>query len=501
MSLAISNIPKGTVFLLIFAIRNIVLFALHFVPLRSRSSNGTNLMTITISSNLAAKILVKMIKPTKPQQIEGRRKLLRLRIIATKTIKETQVMDEKKTLPMNDVNEIIARATLDDERDLWVSRKRKPEPFDLPGIMDLLNFKDLSFDNHEYREKMADIVSVSANEPLYEVRINERYRPKVVFTSKLKYYVALSDSVVNQSMNEVFALLEEMRKAGDNVQERKNQTEAAIRLVVARIRHFLDTFDTDKDDGWKKDENWKNIVSSTPDLDGNRNFKEMIAFYHYMTAQIFRYQLELNRRYGYGGSLDDIAIFYSEDLLRTPDTGIIDIVPKPRKAKKQSATKADPPNTLDYINNDINDRSKRIDCLRRAWEYWKWIEEDTNVRDFERFFEYSKERPSYDCHINWIAPANVLCLLLRQFLQSGLFKTHTKCTVTNIVKSQFKKVYDSRFKTIDELTRQNINRCINILNPKTSLQTHLQSDFHEDNDDSPMTYGEIKENHMSIRKK
>lgn len=327
MSLAISNIPKGTVFLLIFAIRNIVLFALHFVPLRSRSSNGTNLMTITISSNLAAKILVKMIKPTKPQQIEGRRKLLRLRIIATKTIKETQVMDEKKTLPMNDVNEIIARATLDDERDLWVSRKRKPEPFDLPGIMDLLNFKDLSFDNHEYREKMADIVSVSANEPLYEVRINERYRPKVVFTSKLKYYVALSDSVVNQSMNEVFALLEKMRKAGDNVQERKNQTENAIRLILARIKHFLDAFDIDKRDyDWIKDVNWKNIISSNPDLDGNRNFKEMIAFYHYIAAQIFRYELELNSRYGYNVSLNDIAIFYTEDLHIPTDTGIIDIV-------------------------------------------------------------------------------------------------------------------------------------------------------------------------------
>lgn len=242
-------------------------------------------------------------------------------------------MDDKKTLPMNDVSEIIARAMLDDERDLWVSRKRTPEPFDLPGIMDLLDFKNLSFDNHEYRERMADIVSVSANAPLYEVRISESYRSKVVFTSKLKYYVAQSDSVVNQSMNEVFALLEEMRKAGDNVKERKKQTEAAIRLVVAKIRHFLDTSDTDKDDGWKKDENWKNVVSSTPDLDGNRNFKEKIVFYHYMAAQIFRYQLELNGRYGYGASLDDIAIFYSEDLLRTPDTGIIDIVPAPDYSK------------------------------------------------------------------------------------------------------------------------------------------------------------------------
>lgn len=287
-------------------------------------------MAYIMSSDLAEKVIVNN-NSSLPQQAEGMHRLIELmpQLFNTKIMKDKK--EKTKALPLVDVNGIIARAMLDDERDLWVSRKRTPEPFDLPDIMSLLDFEDKFIDPHKYRERMTDIVSVSANEPMYEVRISESYISKVVFTSKLKYYVAQSDSVVNQSMNEVFALLEEMRKAGDNVQERKNQTEAAIRLAVARIRHFLDCFD--KDDDWMKDENWKDVISSTPNLDGNRNFKEKIAYYHYMAAQIFRYQLELNRRYGYGGSLDDIAIFYSEDLLRTPDTGIIDIVPAPDYSK------------------------------------------------------------------------------------------------------------------------------------------------------------------------
>lgn len=283
-----------------------------------------------MSSDLVDKITVHN-NNSHPLQAEGRRRLIEL-MPKLPNFQIMQVKKEKekvKTLPMNDVNEIIARATLDDERDLWVSRKRKTEPFDLPDIMSLLNFKDLSFDPHEYRKKMADIVHVAADTPMYIVHISESYGPKVVFTSKLKYYVALSDNVVNQSMNEVFAQLGAISKVGGNVQERKNQTESAIRLILTRIKHFLDTFDTDKDDDWRRDKNWKNIISEHPDLEGNRNFKEMIAFYHYMAAQIFRYQLELNSRYGYNVCLNDVAVFYSEDLHRTPDTGIIDIVPAP----------------------------------------------------------------------------------------------------------------------------------------------------------------------------
>ena len=287
-------------------------------------------MTYFMSSDLVDKITVHN-NNSHPLQAEGRRRLIEL-MPKLPNFQIMQVKKEKekvKTLPMNDVNEIIARATLDDERDLWVSRKRKTEPFDLPDIMSLLNFKDLSFDPHEYRKKMADIVHVAADTPMYIVHISESYGPKVVFTSKLKYYVALSDNVVNQSMNEVFAQLGAISKVGGNVQERKNQTESAIRLILTRIKHFLDTFDTDKDDDWRRDKNWKNIISEHPDLEGNRNFKEMIAFYHYMAAQIFRYQLELNSRYGYNVCLNDVAVFYSEDLHRTPDTGIIDIVPAP----------------------------------------------------------------------------------------------------------------------------------------------------------------------------
>lgn len=179
----------------------------------------------------------------------------------------------------------------------------------------------------------------------------------------------------------------------------------------------------------------------------------------------------------------------------------IEDVLKPKKAKKQPMPKADPPNTLDYINNDPNDRVTRIDYLRKAWEYWKWIEEGTDVRDFERFFEYNKNSPSYDCHISWIAPANVLCMLLKRLIESGLFKKHNKCTIKHIAKSQFQKTYDSRYKSIDEPTLENIELSISILNPNITLQSFQRSNRQEDNDDNSMTLGDIMENGMSIRKR
>lgn len=226
--------------------------------------------------------------------------------------------------------DFLAKAELEDKINPWRNlRKGKSNLFDLPSIASLLEFNDCD----KYMNRLAGFVPVSANNPLYEVRISDRYKNNVVFTRKLAYYVALSDSVVNQSMNDVFAQLDAIDKVGGNVQAMVKQTGNAIKQIFNWIKEILDDLDTDKDDDWKKNKIWNNIIYGNPDICVNEFIKEFIAFYHYMTAQMCRYWFELKSRYGNGASVDEVRFFYSEDLHILPDTGIIDIVPadKPEK--------------------------------------------------------------------------------------------------------------------------------------------------------------------------
>ena len=170
----------------------------------------------------------------------------------------------------------------------------------------------------------------------------------------------------------------------------------------------------------------------------------------------------------------------------------IEDVLKPKKYKQPSAEKTPPPNTLFYSCHD-NTRFQRIDFLRRRFIIWGWIEKNTDKSVFECFFAGGTR----DCGIRWIAPTNVLCLLLKKFIESNLFTKQTKCTVTNIARSQFGKAYDGRFKSIDEITKSRIKLSETILSPQTPLENITQLTSSGNEDDTTMLRADILTNGMS----
>lgn len=200
------------------------------------------------------------------------------------------------------------------------SLKRKSTPFDLSSIFPMLKFEGPYDDPFAYPFTEEEFHTVETNDPLYEVRISAP--EKVLFSRKLIYYINRLDSEVNRSRNEIFNLLDKEKGNGGDIRKHMDQTEMAIRLVTKEIDQYLLECD-------KEDENWENIISDKRNVRKNRALKERIVFYHYVAAQMGRFWLELNARFNKPVGIEHVHLFYSMHLLRTPDTGIIDIVRAP----------------------------------------------------------------------------------------------------------------------------------------------------------------------------
>lgn len=211
-----------------------------------------------------------------------------------------------------------------------INPKHKSSPFDLTGISPLLKFEGPYDDPFAYPFTDEEFHTVETHDLLYEVRISSP--EKALFTGKLIYYIKRINSEVNRSMNEIFGLLDKEKENGGDIRKKLEQTNMSIRLVTSEIDQFLLEYD-------KEDENWGNIISDKQDVRKNRALKEKIVFYHYVAAQMGRFWLELNVHYGKHMGLEHVHLFYSMHLLRSPDTGIIDIVPAPDYSKNAAQIK------------------------------------------------------------------------------------------------------------------------------------------------------------------
>lgn len=138
---------------------------------------------------------------------------------------------------------------------------------------------------------------------------------------------------------------------------------------------------------------------------------------------------------------------------------------KPCKSKTKKDKNKSTLYTLYYNCNDKNLRTKRINFVRRKWEEWNWIETNTDIEDFEDFFD-GKPR---DCQLKWKANNAVLSLLIAELDKQYFITKQTGCSPRSVVINQFKRSYDKHTKRVDELDKLKIFWTIQLLDFKNSL--------------------------------
>lgn len=157
--------------------------------------------------------------------------------------------------------------------------------------------------------------------------------------------------------------------------------------------------------------------------------------------------------------------FVSKDSL----TKEIESVLKPKKQGKDKKDEKKEPvlYTLSYNCKDQKQRTRRIDFVRRKWEEWKWIESNTDVDDFSRFFDGTPR----DCQLKWKSTGALLFLLLSELLkQNTLFDEQTGCHPRSIIINQFKLKIDTHTDRVHEPNLSRIEWSIKILNYEKPLE-------------------------------
>lgn len=149
----------------------------------------------------------------------------------------------------------------------------------------------------------------------------------------------------------------------------------------------------------------------------------------------------------------------------------IEAATKPARAKagaaRASKKEREPvPYTLSYLCKDEGLRTKRLDMVRRKWEEWGWLEANTDVDDFYRFFSDTPR----DCRLSWKAKNAVLSYVLEKMLGMHKCFAHTKgCSPRSVVMNQFKKTYDNHKERMDANDRRNADLTVMLLDYTSPL--------------------------------
>lgn len=149
----------------------------------------------------------------------------------------------------------------------------------------------------------------------------------------------------------------------------------------------------------------------------------------------------------------------------------IEAATKPARAKAGAARaskkeKGPVPYTLSYLCKDESLRTKRLDLVRRKWEDWGWLEANTDVDDFYRFFSDTPR----DCRLSWKAKNAVLSYVLEKMLGMHKCFAHTKgCSPRSVVMNQFKKTYDKHEERVDDNDRRNADLTVMLLDYTSPL--------------------------------
>ena len=270
--------------------------------------------------------------------------------------------------------------------------------FDLENVHRLMSFENLFPSDNDYIIEANSLRHIELDsEALYEINTKKQ----VLFTTKLRYYALLIESEINRYLNAATNLLEEQDDADLSKFVIKKTREAVTSLVNESNRHLVIVDHAGQ--------NWRDIISNTPQYNVLRSEKELVVFYHYMIAQLTRCWLELQDRYAYviGKELYDVELFYSSYVKRTPDA----VFEVKRTSKyddeAKSFKKCRPDCCFLYDNKEYF--TIAIQEFTNKLRQHQLIPDDTDLKQMESLFRGHSCRKKY----KWLGPNHVLTHIIK----------------------------------------------------------------------------------------
>jgi hypothetical protein len=139
------------------------------------------------------------------------------------------------------------------------------------------------------------------------------------------------------------------------------------------------------------------------------------------------------------------------------------------KQKPKAKTKKKPsgkPMTLKYFtygnNGVLKKQRRRVRQVFNMWNRWDWIDEQTDINDFDAFFEGAPRH----CNITWKASCTILTILLQELLKQTYIEKSTGCAAKSLVEQQFGKTANSDRTRLDNISEERIKLTLLVLDPK-----------------------------------
>ena len=312
-----------------------------------------------------------------------------------------------------------------------------------------------------WKTKLRETATVDLSfKPTVKINIDD----SVLFNAKLRYYKLRIDNAVNEYLNELFLQTDIYPHSYLKLNKVKTTRESTAGLIRDSLVEVA-----------KSGIVGKQLLDDDADYNEDKEAKEICLIFNYVIVALARCFFEVQNRFEKEISEEDkysMPSFCTTFLGRRSlsDVFSIEIIPprKPSKDKDENdKSDGNTPvcHTLKYLY-DGADKARRIDAFMRGLTANEWITQEFDVDSFQLFF---KGKP-HQCGIQWTGSSAVLQQLLTLLCGKKFIELPKGVSVTSIMKTQFDKNKDSHSGRIDEATKNMIEMCIRLLDPRVPLE-------------------------------
>lgn len=312
-----------------------------------------------------------------------------------------------------------------------------------------------------WKTKLRETATVDLSfRPTVKINIDDY----LLFNAKLRYYRLRIDNAVNEYLNVLFLQTDIYPHSYlklNKVKTTRESTSGLIRDSLAEVA--------------KSGIVGRQLLDDDADYNEDKEAKEICLIFNYVIVALARCFFEVQNRFEKEISEEDkytILSFSTTFLGRRSLSDVFSIEfispKKPRVGKKDKDSSEDNKpvcHTLKYLY-DGEDKARRIDAFMRGLTANGWITQECDIDSFQLFF---KGKP-YQCNIPWTGSSAVLQQMLTLLCGKKFIELPNGASVTSIMKTQFGKTKDSHSGRIDEATKNMIDVCIRLLDPRVPLE-------------------------------
>ena len=154
---------------------------------------------------------------------------------------------------------------------------------------------------------------------------------------------------------------------------------------------------------------------------------------------------------------------------------------KPSGQRKKSGVNASvKPKTLIYYKHGnkgmLSEQRQRVHIVFRLWNSWGWLDDQTEVDDFDRFWEGAPRA----CNISWTANSTILTILLQKLIAQPYIEEQTGLAAKSMVEQQFGMTANSDRKRLTDDDETKIQLTLLVLDIRNPLQPSLGNNTDED---------------------